>query len=188
MDVENRRKIDLSSYVRGRYSPGRPFFVLAAWQLVNLLVIRNPFNPFAGLRRFALRAFGARIGKGVVLRPGMRVKFPWNLAIGDHSWIGEDVWIDNLASVEIGGDVCVSQGAYLCTGNHDWSDPAFGIYVLPIRIEDGAWVGARSTIGPGARIGTHAVIAMGSTVHGHAEAWKIHSGSPAQAVKDRKVS
>ncbi|MGD0581153.1 MAG: putative colanic acid biosynthesis acetyltransferase, partial [Bryobacteraceae bacterium] len=91
-----------------------------------------------------LRLFGARIGQGVVIKPGTRVKFPWRLQIGEHSWIGESAWLDDLSEISIGSNCCVSQGAYLCTGNHDWSDPAFRLIVRPIVLCDGSWVGAHA--------------------------------------------
>jgi putative colanic acid biosynthesis acetyltransferase WcaF len=120
-----------------------------------------------------------------VVKPGVRVKYPWLLKIGDFSWIGEDAWIDNLAMVQIGSHVCVSQGAYLCTGNHDWSDPRFGLIVRPIKIGDGAWVGAKALVCPGAELGAGAVAAAGSVVAGILEPNTIYSGNPAEAVKAR---
>ena len=125
------------------------------------------------------------MGRGVVLKPGVRVKYPWRLSIGGHSWIGEDVWIDNLVEVRIGANACLSQGAYLCTGNHDWSDPSFGLRVLPIVLEDGAWLGTRALICPGVTIGESGVAAAGSVVMKSIPAFEIHSGNPAQFVKRR---
>ena len=88
-----------------------------------------------------LRAFGARIGTGLVIKPRVTVKYPWFLELGDHVWLGEGVWIDNHTTVRIGSDVCISQGAYLFTGNHDWNDPRFRFFCKPITVEDGVWVG-----------------------------------------------
>jgi putative colanic acid biosynthesis acetyltransferase WcaF len=122
---------------------------------------------------------------GVVLKPGVRVKYPWRLSIGKHSWVGEDVWIDNLVEVRIGANACVSQRAYLCTGNHDWSDQSFGLRVLPIVLEDGSWVGAGALVCPGVRIGHCGVAAAGSVVTKSIPAFEIHSGNPALFVKRR---
>ena len=94
--------------------------------------------PGSAHRCFLLRAFGAKIGRGVNIKPRVKVKFPWRLIVGNHSWIGEAVWIDNLAEVEIGANCCVSQGAYLCTGSHDWNSRKFTLITKPIRVEDGA--------------------------------------------------
>jgi putative colanic acid biosynthesis acetyltransferase WcaF len=113
------------------------------------------------------------------------VKYPWLLSIGNNSWIGEDVWIDNLVEVKIGANVCISQGAYLCTGNHDWSDKSFGLDVRPIVLEDGAWVGARSLIGPGVVIREYGIATAGSVVVRSIPAYEIHSGNPAALAKRR---
>jgi putative colanic acid biosynthesis acetyltransferase WcaF len=117
----------------------------------------------------------------------MRVKYPWHFSIGDHSWIGEDVWIDNLAKVAIGANTCISQGAYLCTGSHDWSDPAFGLLVQTVTIEDGAWIGARAVICPGVTIAECAVVAAGSVVTKDVPADEIHAGNPARFLKKREI-
>jgi putative colanic acid biosynthesis acetyltransferase WcaF len=96
-------------------------------------------------------------------------------------------WLDSLAPIRIGSNCCISQGVYFCTGNHDWTDPAFGLIVKPIVIEDGAWVGARATVLPGVTVKTHAIIAAGSVISRDAEAYMIYVGNPAVAVKERKI-
>ena len=156
--------VDLASFDNSWYRPGRSKLVLATWFFLGLPVLRSSWLPFSGVRRSLLRLFGARIASGVVLRPGVRVKYPWILEIGENSWIGEDVWLDNLAPIRIGSNVCISQGAYLCTGNHDWTDPAFGLIVRPIVIGDGAWIGAKAMLCPGVEIGECAVASAGSVV------------------------
>jgi len=131
--------------------------------------------------------FGAEIGPNVVIKPHTKVKFPWRLRIGENSWIGENVWIDNLADVSIGSNACISQGAYLCTGSHDWNAPKFDLIVKPIVIADGAWVAAKSTVGPGVTIGEGAVLGLGSTTSKDLEPWSIYSGTPAVFVKKRQI-
>jgi putative colanic acid biosynthesis acetyltransferase WcaF len=121
------------------------------------------------------------------MRHGLNVKYPWHLEIGDNCWIGEDCWIDNLTTVRIGSDVCLSQGCYLCTGNHDWTDPAFGLIVKPIFIQDGAWVGAKAMLAPGVVLREGAVAAAGSVVTRDIPSFEIHAGNPASFAKLRKV-
>lgn len=123
--------------------------------------------------------FGARVGTGVVIKPHVRVKFPWRLSVGDHSWIGEGVWIDNLDEVSIGSHCCISQGAYLCTGNHRWDRGSFNLETTPIRIEDQSWVGAGACIGPGVTIAEGSVVTLGSRVVESTTAWSVNSGNPA---------
>jgi len=97
-----------------------------------------------------LRVFGAKVGQGVVVHPNIRIKFPWKLSVGDHCWIGRDVWIDNLDYVTLESDVCISQGAYLCTGSHDHKSETFELRTAPIILEHGAWVCCRATVLGGA--------------------------------------
>ena len=177
--------VDLSQYQNKEFHPGRSFPVRLAWFLFGLPLLRCSLIPSSAFRRFLLRAFGAKIGDGVVMQQHFCVKYPWNLSVGNNSWFGEECWIDNLVPVSIGNNVCISQGAYLCTGNHDWSDPAFGLIVRPIRLEDGAWVGARSSLAPGVVIGECAIVSLGSVVNKNVPPYEIHSGNPARFVRNR---
>ena len=96
-----------------------------------------------------LRMTGASVGAGVVIKPRVTIKYPWKLAVGNHSWIGEQVWIDNLDQVTIGAHVCISQGALLLCGNHDYKKPTFDLITGPIVLEDGVWIGAKASVALG---------------------------------------
>ena len=135
-----------------------------------------------------LRLFGANIGKGVIIKPSVIIKYPWNLSIGDYTWIGENVWIDNLSQVTIGSNVCISQGAMLLCGNHNYKRPTFDLIVKPIIIEDGAWVGAQSTVCPGVTMHSHSVLAVGSITSKDLAPFSIYRGNPAIKVADRIIS
>src|SRR5580692_2251944 len=115
-------QVSLRTYDNSWYYPGRSMMWRVAWLLVG-----SPLHRVAWMtsswRVTLLRLFGARIGDRVVIKPGVTIKYPWHLEVGDDCWIGENSWIDNLTTVQLGNNVCVSQGAYFCTGNHDWSDP-----------------------------------------------------------------
>ena len=158
--------------------------VEAAWRIVQTALAPLPGSAW---RRLLLRAFGARIGKGVVVKPFVKITFPWRLTIGDHTWLGEGVWIDNLAPVTIGSHCCLSQDAMLCTGNHDWSSPGFDLVVRPIMIEDGAWVAARACIGPGVTVGRGAVLALGAVAVRDLAPDFIHQGCPAAPIRLRRL-
>jgi putative colanic acid biosynthesis acetyltransferase WcaF len=179
--------VQLRRFDNSSYRPGRSRLTQLLWFVIGLPLLRSAWIPSSGFRCWLLRSFGARIGTGVVCKPGMRVKFPWRLAVSDHSWIGEDCWIDNLADVTIGRDCCLSQGSYLCTGNHDWTDETFSLIVREIRIEDGCWVGARATLLPGVTLHTGAVAAAGSIVARSIPAQEIHAGNPARFVRTRTI-
>ena len=180
-------RVDLSAFNNSWYNPGRGFLIRTLWHFVNALFLQNPLNPSSKLKIIFLRLFGAKIGEGVVLKPSINVKYPWKLEIGDYSWIGENSWLDSLAPITIGSNACISQGVYFCTGNHDWADPAFGLIVKPIAVEDGAWTGARSTVLPGVTIKSHSIVAAGSVIAKDTDPYSIYVGNPAVKVKERKI-
>jgi len=174
----------LDRFDAGGWERGRSRWLEGLWLLVQALLVAS-WVPGSAHRAWLLRLFGARIGRGSVLKPGLKVKFPWRLVMGDHVWLGEGVWIDNLAPVRIGSHCCVSQGAYLCTGSHDWESARFKLVVRPIEILDHAWICARAVVGPGIVVGEGAVLSLGSVATRDLEAWTICSGVPAEAVRKR---
>lgn len=155
MSVELRRY--KSNFDRGRAAP-----IEVLWGLVGLLFSSQ--CPGSAWRAATLRLFGAKIGKDCVFKPGVRIKFPWRLRCGNYSWIGECCWIDNLAQVNIGNNVCISQGVYICTGNHDWGRKSFDLRLGSVTLEDGSWIGAMSRLAPGVTVGRDAVVALGSVI------------------------
>ena len=179
--------VDLGRFDNSWYQPGRTRLVQAVWFFAGLPILRSACLPSSGIRRSLLKLFGSRIGSGVTIKPGVRVKYPWLLEVGENTWLGEDVWLDNLAPIRIGSNVCISQGAYLCTGNHDWADPAFGLMVRPISVGDGAWIGAKVLLCPGVQVAEGAVAAAGSVVAGNLEAYTIYAGNPAVPIRKRIV-
>lgn len=166
------------------FDRGAPRWKEALWLLANGLLLSS-WLPGAAWRRALLSAFGARIGRGVIFKPGVRVKFPWRLEIGAHAWIGEDVWLDTLAPVRIGAHACLSQGVYVCTGSHDWSSESFDLVTNSVTIADHAWLGAQSCLAPGAYLEEGAVLSMAAFGRGHLAAWTIYSGNPATIRKLR---
>jgi putative colanic acid biosynthesis acetyltransferase WcaF len=183
-------KVDLSSYNNRWYKKeiGAPGLKQFIWYYTNIIFLRSHFNPLGGIKIFLLRLFGAKIGRGVVVKQGVSIKYPWKFKAGDHCWIGENVWIDNLAEINIGNHVCLSQGAMLLTGNHDYKKPSFDLIVKPIILEDGVWIGAQALVCPGVNCKTHAVLAAKSVAVADLEAYKIYQGNPAVAVRDRIIS
>jgi putative colanic acid biosynthesis acetyltransferase WcaF len=133
--------------------------------VVEVLLVTNPLQISSRVRRAALVAFGAQIGRDVLLRPRLRVRFPWKLVIGDRSWIGEDVWLHNQDLLTIGSDAVISQGTFVTTGSHAVRRD-MALLTKPVVIEDGAWVTARCIVLGGSRIGVSAVVTPGTVVDG----------------------
>lgn len=175
---------DLSKFDNSWYHPG-PLWKRALWYLINELFIRCRMIPFSGLKVLLLRLFGAKVGNGVVIKPGVSIKYPWKLTIGDHCWIGEGVQIDNLAQVTIGNNVCLSQGAMLQCGNHNYRKSTFDLIIGGITLEEGVWIGAKSVVCPGVTCRSHAVLTVGSVATKDLEAWSVFQGNPAVKIKER---
>lgn len=150
--------------------------------------MRASWNPFMGIKILLLRVFGAKIGKRFVLKNNVIIKFPWKLSIGDDVWIGENVWIDNLDKVIIGNNVCISQGALLLTGNHDYTASTFDYMNSPITIEEGAWIGAKAVVCPGVKVHSHAILTVGSVATKNMDAYGIYQGNPAEKIRIRKLN
>jgi len=162
--------------------------VCIVWYFVNVLFFVSHIIPFSGFKIWFLKLFGAKVGYRVVIKPGVNIKYPWKLVIGDYSWIGEDVWIDNLEQVIIGSNVCISQGAMLLTGNHNYKKSSFDLMLGEITLEDGVWIGAKSVVCPGVTCHSHSVLAVGSIATKDLEAYTIYQGNPALPIRKRIIS
>ena len=177
-------KTNLSSFNNDWFQPGASVFKRSLWFIVSACFFKSAC-PFNGLKIFFLRLFGAKIGKGVVVKPSVNIKYPWRLTIGDFVWMGENVWIDNLANVTIKDNVCISQGAMLLTGNHNYKKVTFDLMIGEILLEEGVWIGAKSVVCPNVTCYSHAVLSVGSVAVQNLEAYHIYQGNPAKKVKER---
>lgn len=176
--------LDKSKLDNSWYKPG-PFWKRTMWYYANILFFRNPFLPFTRFKVFVLRLFGAKIGRQCLIKPGVIIKYPWFLEIGDQVGLGEDVWIENLAMVKLDDNVTVSQGAMLLTGNHNYKSKSFSLMIGEIHIKEAAWVGAKSIVGPGVTIHQNAILSMGSLTSKDLAKNGIYAGNPAILVKER---
>lgn len=178
-------KVDKSKFNNSWYKPGGGSVKRFVWYYVNLLFFANSFLPFYGIKALLLKAFGARIGKRPIIKPGVNIKYPWFLEMGDYVSIGENVWIDNLGEVSFGNHSTVSQGAMLVTGNHDFKKESFDLIVKGIVLEEGSWVGARSVVCPGVTLKSHSVLAVGSVATKDLDSYSIYQGNPAVKIRSR---
>jgi putative colanic acid biosynthesis acetyltransferase WcaF len=181
-------KVNNASFNNDWYDVGRSRLVTILWYFTNILFFINPLNPISSLKVFLLRLFGAKIGKGVLIKPCVNIKYPWKLSIDDYSWVGENVWIDNLNDVSIGKNVCISQGAMLLTGNHNYKKTTFDLMIGTITLEEGSWIGAKSLVGPNVVCKSHSILAINSVTTQDLEPYIIYQGNPAQKVRQRIIN
>jgi len=180
--------VDLSKFSNPEFGRGASRFREVLWLLTSLLLFQLCPVNLSRLKCFVLRSFGAKIGRGVVIKPQVKITFPWKLTLGSHVWLGEECWLLNLERITIADHVCLSQRALLCTGNHDYKSPTFDLIVKPIQVESGAWLGAGAFVGPGVKVGSHAVLTAGSVATDDLQPFGIYRGNPAILVRQRIIS
>ncbi len=175
----------LDKFVMPKNFRGRGVVTVQLWWIVqSSLFAWSPQFAYKW-RNFLLRMFGAKIGEGVIIRPNVRITYPWKLTIGDHAWVGDNAELYTLGEIYIGNHAVISQKSYLCTGSHDFQSEGFDIYQKPIVIEDEAWVATDVYVAPGVTIGKGAVIGARSSVFSNMPAGMVCIGSPAKPFKAR---
>lgn len=183
------KETDLSLYTTSpEYKPGASALKMALWFIMSSLFLRNSLSVFSNIKVIVLRIFGAKIGRGVVIKPNVNIKYPWKLIIDDYTWIGENVWIDNLDHVKIGKHVCISQGALLLTGNHNYKKSTFDLITGKIVLENGVWIGAKSIVCPGVTCKNHSVLSVNSVANQNLQSMGIYQGNPAILIRKREIS
>lgn len=176
---------DLSAYQCRGFDRGAGVIKEGLWLVVSWLLFRLcPFS-FSALKRMALRSFGAKIGRGVVIKPQVKVTFPWKLEVGNYVWLGEECWLLNLEKISIASNVCVSQRAFLCTGSHNYKLATFDLITKPITLSEGSWIGAGAWVGPGVHVGKESVLTANSVATGDLESGFIYKGNPAVRIRKR---
>lgn len=180
------KKVDLFNFENSEYNPGS-FIKRTLWFFSDFLLMQRLLFFSSTLRIKLLTIFGAKIGKNVNLKPSVQVKYPWFLEIEDNVWIGEHVWIDNLAFVKVESNACLSQGCYLLTGNHNYKSTKFDLITGSITIEEGAWIGAKSIVCPGITCGSHSILSAGSVATKNLENYSIYQGNPAIFIRKREI-
>jgi putative colanic acid biosynthesis acetyltransferase WcaF len=186
MNDDGAKELDVAENRRAqKYSSGEQVRRVL-WGFGHFLFRFSP-RPCFGWRRFVLRCFGASVGKHVNTYPGTRIYFPWNLAVGDWSAIGEDALIYNLGPVTLGKKVTISHRAHLCAGTHDYTQPDLPLLKPPIVIGDQTWICADAFIGPGVTVGEGAVVGARAVVMKNVQPWTVVVGNPARFVKKREL-
>jgi putative colanic acid biosynthesis acetyltransferase WcaF len=180
------KQVQLNKYNNDWYQPAGTL-KKTLWYFTNMCFFKTMFPFPSSVKVKILRVFGAKVGVAVVIKPNVNIKYPWFLEIGDYTWIGEDVWIDNLVQVTIGKHCVLSQAAFMLTGSHDYTKESFDLIVKPIVLEDGVWVGAKATVCPGVTLKTHSVLSVGSVATKELDAYGVYQGNPAVKKRERVV-
>ncbi len=158
----------------------------ALWMLVTATLFRPSFHNWYGWRRLLLRAFGARVGRNVRIRPTTKIEIPWNLELGDDVVIGDHAILYSLGKITIRDRAVISQYAHLCAGTHDYTSPDFPLLRPPITIGDEAWIAADAFVGPGVAVGARAVVGARATVVKDVEPLQVVAGNPARVIGQRR--
>jgi len=158
------------------------------WTVAALFLFRYSPKPFHAWRRLLLRCFGAKVGRGVHVYPGVKIWAPWNLELGDHCGIASGVNLYAQDKISIGKKSVISQGTYVCAGTHDYTKAGFPLITRPIVIKDDVWVSAEAFIHPGVTIHEGAVIGARSVVQKDMPAWTVCSGFPCAPLKPRVLT
>lgn len=170
----------------GNFKVGASLIKQFLWYFTDVFFFKSRMMPVSSVLVFFLKLFGAKIGKEVRIKPGIHVKYPWKLEVGDYSWLA-DCYIDNLDEVKVGKNCCISQQAVLITGNHDYKSTRFDLITAPIILEDGAWIGAAAKVCPGITLHSHSVLTLGSIATNNLMPYTIYQGNPAIKIKDRII-
>lgn len=188
MAMERTRKYQqLDQFKMPHGFRGRSAVYVQLWWCVQATLFALSPQVMYGWRRWLLRLFGARIGNGVLIRPSVRVTYPWKLRVGDHCMIGDGVELYTLGEIEIGDCAVISQRSYICTGSHDYTRQTFDILASKIVIEPEVWLAADVFVAPGVRIGHGAVIGARSSVFHDVPAGTRCVGTPARVVGSRTM-
>jgi putative colanic acid biosynthesis acetyltransferase WcaF len=158
------------------------------WTFVAATLFRPSPRPCYRWRNWLLRRFGAAIHPTAHIRPSVTIEFPWHLAIGANSSVGDHAILYCLAPVTLGDRVTVSQYAHLCAGTHDHTRRSMPLMPRPIVLGDDTWIAADVFVGPGVRVGTGTVVGARSAVFGDLPPWKVCVGAPARPVADRVLA
>jgi putative colanic acid biosynthesis acetyltransferase WcaF len=177
---------DLSQFKMDKDFRGRNPFIVQLWWLCDFLFFGSSPQIFYGWRRGLLRLFGAKIGNNVIIRPSVKVTYPWKVEIGDESWIGDDVVLYSLGPIKIGKNTVISQKSYICSASHDYNSKAFDIFSKPVIIEDEVWIATDVFVGPDLTIGKGAVVGARSSVFKSIEGGYVYSGNPLKSIKKRE--
>jgi len=145
-------------------------------------------KPLNSWRIMWLRVFGCKITGKPFVHQHARIQIPWNVILHDRACVGDRANLYSLGEIELAAGCTVAQEVYLCTGSHDFSAPNQPLITAKITIGVDAFIGARTFVLPGVKVGDGAVIGAGSVVTRNMAPWTISVGNPCRPLKTRRSS
>jgi putative colanic acid biosynthesis acetyltransferase WcaF len=153
---------------------------LLVWEYAWLGLCQWTPKPFNAWRLLVLRAFGAKIEGRPFVHQRARIQIPWNVSLGDGACIGDRAALYSLDKIVVERRAVIAQEAYLCTGTHDFTRDTLPLVTAPVRVMEGAFVGARAFLMPDVTIGSGAVVGACAVVTRNVEAGARVKGNPAR--------
>ena len=145
-------------------------------------------TDFFETKRRLLNSIGYEIGEGSrIVGP---IYCSGKLKIGKNVWVGKNLTVNGNGTVIIGDNCDIAPEVMFLTGGHSIGDSvrrAGAGEVYTIRVGNGVWLGARSTIGRNVSIGDGSVIAACACVMRDIESNKLAGGVPAREIRDLDV-
>lgn len=154
------------------------------FELLLLTIIGN--IPISALRSYSYEICGMKLGKGSVIHLWARFYEPKNIEIGDDTQIGDNCFLDGRDKLKIGNHVDIASQVLIYNEEHNIGSLDFEASCSPVEIGDYVFVGPRSIILPGVKIGKGAVVAAGAVVTKNVPEFAIVAGIPAVKIGDRQ--
>jgi putative colanic acid biosynthesis acetyltransferase WcaF len=179
--------VRLDLFDNSEFDRGRSRLVEALWVITKCAFFLNPIPWPSGWRCLLLRIFGASIGKGLVIRPGVNVHFPWRLKVGDHCWIGDGTQLLSLYPITIEDHVALSHQVYIAAGGHDIRSVSMASKHGPVVVKTGTWIATRAFIGPGVTVHERVVVGAGTVLMKDVGPDVVVVGNPARVIGPRVI-
>jgi acetyltransferase-like isoleucine patch superfamily enzyme len=170
----------------------RLFAAIYRGEGINIPLMFMPTQAIAPV----LRTFGARIGADVRFRSPLVIhnsgaeqgRYYENLRVGDHCYLGRELFLDLQDKIVIEDEVTISQRVMILThtdsGASPLKDSSLPASQSPVTIRRGAYIGANVTILEGVEIGEASIVGAGAVVTRSVPPATVVAGVPARVIKN----
>jgi len=170
----------------------RVFATIYGGEGINIPLMFMPTQAIAPV----LRTFGALIGADVRFRSPLvihncsaaRGRYFENLQVGDHCYLGRELFLDLQDKIVIEDEVTISHRVMILThtdsGASPLKDSSLPASQSPVTIRRGAYIGANVTILEGVEIGEASIVGAGAVVTRSVPPATVVAGVPARVIKN----